>query len=130
MQSLDSLKELIKQKHSNDERRYIHSLGVAKMAEYLAIQNGVDPKKAIIAGYLHDFCKNDDIEYVNSLPDAQEAMHDIISERISNEGIGRSSEADKYINNGKKQNHIADVCNGKRKTAYGYKWIYKERRVE
>ena len=41
-----------------------------------------------------------------------------------------TTEADKYINNGKKQNHIADVCNGKRKTAYGYKWIYKERRVE
>ena len=38
-------------------------------------------------------------------------------------------EADKYINNGKRQNHIADVCNGKRKTAYGYKWAYKERRA-
>lgn len=67
MQSLDKIKELIKEKHSNDERRYIHSLGVAKMAKYLAELNDVDPNKAIIAGYLHDFCKNDDIEYVKSL---------------------------------------------------------------
>lgn len=37
-------------------------------------------------------------------------------------------EADEFINKGKRQNHIADVCNGKRKTANGYKWIYKEER--
>lgn len=33
--------------------------------------------------------------------------------------------ADEFINNGKRRNHIADVCNGKRKSAHGYKWIYK-----
>lgn len=37
-------------------------------------------------------------------------------------------EADKYINNGKRYNHIADVCNGKRKSACGYIWRYKEER--
>lgn len=36
--------------------------------------------------------------------------------------------ADKFINNGKRQNHIADVCNGKRQTAHGYKWTYKKER--
>lgn len=30
--------------------------------------------------------------------------------------------------NGKRGNHISDVCNGKRKTAHGYKWKYKEER--
>ena len=40
-----------------------------------------------------------------------------------------TAEADKFINNGKKCNHIADVCNGKRKTASGYIWRYKERRI-
>ena len=74
MQSLDNLKQLIKEKHSNDEKRYIHSLGVAKMAEYLAIQNGVDPQKAIIAGYLHDFCKNDDVEYVKTLLNEEDKL--------------------------------------------------------
>lgn len=37
-------------------------------------------------------------------------------------------EAEEFINKGKRQNHIADVCNAKRKTAHGYKWIYKEER--
>lgn len=37
-------------------------------------------------------------------------------------------EADKFVNNGKRRNHIADVCNGKRKTAHGYKWMYKNER--
>lgn len=36
--------------------------------------------------------------------------------------------ADEFINNGKRHNHIADVCNGKRKTAGGYMWKYKEER--
>lgn len=35
--------------------------------------------------------------------------------------------ADLYINNGKRHNHIADVCNGKRATCNGYKWIYKNK---
>lgn len=36
--------------------------------------------------------------------------------------------ADEFIHGGKRHNHIADVCNGKRKTDGGYKWIYKEER--
>lgn len=34
--------------------------------------------------------------------------------------------ADEYLHNGKRYNHIADVCNGKRKTDGGYRWVYKE----
>lgn len=64
---LGKIKRLIKEKHKNDHERYIHSLGVAKMAKYLAKIHGINPKKAIIAAYLHDYCKNDSIEYVNSL---------------------------------------------------------------
>ena len=36
--------------------------------------------------------------------------------------------ADEYMNHGKRCNHIADVCNGKRQTANGYRWKYKEER--
>lgn len=39
-------------------------------------------------------------------------------------------EADRYVNSGNRYNHIADVCNGKRKTANGYRWMYKEERRE
>lgn len=35
-------------------------------------------------------------------------------------------EADKFCHNGKRYNHIADVCNGKRNTDAGYKWVYKD----
>ena len=64
---LVKIKRLIKKKHKNDKHRYVHSLGVAKMAKYLAKLYGVDPKKAVIAACMHDFCKNDSIEYVNTL---------------------------------------------------------------
>lgn len=40
-----------------------------------------------------------------------------------------AKEADEFYSSGK-GHHISDVCNGKRKTAYGYIWKYKdERRV-
>ena len=39
-------------------------------------------------------------------------------------------EADLFVNKGKRHNHIADVCNGKRKTADGYKWMYKRERSD
>ena len=64
---LAKIKRLIKLKHKNDKARYIHSLGVAKMAKYLAKIYGVDKKKAVIAAYLHDYCKNDSKEYINNL---------------------------------------------------------------
>lgn len=38
-----------------------------------------------------------------------------------------ASLADKALSSGK-GHHIDSVCNGKRKTAYGYKWAYKEER--
>ena len=44
-----------------------------------------------------DYSNDDDIEYANSLPDAQNALHDMINERLENEGSSRSSEADLYI---------------------------------
>jgi hypothetical protein len=44
-----------------------------------------------------EYSNDDDIEYVNSLPDAQDALHDIINDRLENEGCIRSEEADKYI---------------------------------
>lgn len=34
--------------------------------------------------------------------------------------------ADIFCHNGKRQNHIAEVCNGKRKTDAGFRWVYKK----
>lgn len=37
--------------------RYIHTLGVAKLSRELALYHNVDPKKAYMAGLLHDLTK-------------------------------------------------------------------------
>ena len=44
-----------------------------------------------------EYSNDDDIEYANSLPDAQDALHDMINDRLESEGYVRSEEADKYI---------------------------------
>lgn len=44
-----------------------------------------------------EFSSNDDIEYVNSLPDAHNEIHNRISERLEEEDVGRSEDGDKYI---------------------------------
>lgn len=44
-----------------------------------------------------DYSNDDDIEYANALPDAHEALHEMINERLENEGTTRSIEAEKYI---------------------------------
>lgn len=45
-----------------NEKRYIHSLNVAKEARCLADRYGADSDKAYLAGLLHDICKNDSEE--------------------------------------------------------------------
>ena len=46
-----------------------------------------------------EYSNDEDIEYANSLPDAQDAIHNIINERLENESSlsARSVEAEKYI---------------------------------
>ena len=45
-----------------------------------------------------EYSNDEDIEFANSLPDAQDAMHDLINERLEQEGgMSRSVEAEKYI---------------------------------
>ncbi len=51
-QSIEKLKSML------DEKRFIHSVGVAEMAEKLAQKYGADTEKAYIAGFLHDCAKN------------------------------------------------------------------------
>ena len=42
------------------EKRFFHSLAVAKEAVRLAEKYGADTKKAFFAGLLHDVCKDDE----------------------------------------------------------------------
>ena len=44
-----------------------------------------------------EYSSDTDIEYANTLPDIQDEIHDRIAERLMNEDINRSTEAEKYI---------------------------------
>lgn len=59
---------------------------------FLAALNG-DPDSQLSSS---DYSSDNDIEYVNSLPEAQEELHEKINERLMNES-SRSIEGDKYI---------------------------------
>lgn len=60
---IEILKLMIKNNVS--EHRYAHSLSVAETCKSLAEKHNVDPKKAYIAGLLHDCCKfSDDKNYI------------------------------------------------------------------
>ena len=61
MLSLDKVKELVYNKLHDHENRYIHTLGVVKMASFLADKYNIDKTKAMIAAYMHDYSKYDDI---------------------------------------------------------------------
>ena len=63
--SIEDLDKIVNSKLSN--RRYLHSLGVAKLAKELAISHGIDPNKAYIAGLLHDITKEMNDEYQDAL---------------------------------------------------------------
>ncbi|WP_232695434.1 bis(5'-nucleosyl)-tetraphosphatase (symmetrical) YqeK [Brevibacillus daliensis] len=58
MELLENREALLVKIHEQmHEKRYLHTLGVAETAKQLAIQYGADPKKAELAGLLHDYCK-------------------------------------------------------------------------
>jgi len=63
-----SSKKIIKWLKKNlKKKRYIHSLSVASMAKDLALSSGADPKKAYIAGLLHDIGKCIGIKKIKKL---------------------------------------------------------------
>jgi len=51
-------------------------------------------------------------------------MIDKITDEVLKE-FNSTTEAEKYLN--AKGHHVSCCCNNERKTAYGYKWKYKER---
>ena len=67
MLSLDEIENLVKNKFVGHMERYVHTLGVVKMATYLAEQHTIDPVKAKMAAYMHYFCKYDSLEYIETL---------------------------------------------------------------
>lgn len=68
--------EILKQKLT--EKRYNHSVNVARKAVYLAQKYGADIKKAEIAGLLHDITKQtDDDEQLELISEANMKLSDL-----------------------------------------------------
>ncbi len=67
MHSLAYVKKLVQKKLEGHPERWIHTQGVAKMAVFLAKSFKIDPIKAQIAAYMHDYSKYDSIEEQNEV---------------------------------------------------------------
>ncbi len=63
-------------KNRLSERRYVHSAGVAASAYILAEKYGYNPKKAELAGWLHDCAKEMKLEEMQNIIDEQNLQVD------------------------------------------------------
>ena len=63
-------------KNRLSERRYVHSAGVAASAYILAEKYGYNPKKAELAGWLHDCAKEMKLEEMQDIIDEQNLQVD------------------------------------------------------
>jgi len=79
------------------KNRYEHSLNVAKLASEIALKNNLDPKKAYIAGLLHDCAKelssSETISmmkkyYPNELNHSSKVFHQFLAPIIARERYG------------------------------------------
>lgn len=90
---MDSINNYLK--NNMKESRYLHTLGVKKMAVKLAEQYGADREKAEAAAMLHDICKSDDypIEVLNRYV----RKFDLGDKYIGNRGLSHSRVAAELI---------------------------------
>lgn len=64
----DKAKEILDKHYENgNQKRLKHIYGVAEMAKILAIRYGIDPYKAMAAGYMHDYSKYDNFNELKYL---------------------------------------------------------------
>ena len=54
---IEDLKKELKKYLKDDEKRYLHSIGVMKMSQELAKKYGADIERAVKAGLMHDMAK-------------------------------------------------------------------------
>lgn len=73
-QIMDKYIDIIKEKL--DDKRFQHSLGVAKTARELAVKYGVDPELAYLAGILHDYGKNVSVENLIKIAERNKLITD------------------------------------------------------
>ncbi len=99
----DALAQLVKK--NMKPSRFAHSLSVAQMAEKLARIHHVDPKKAYIAGILHDCTKDFDEEF----HDSYLKIYD--PDKLDYPGPAKHSFSAKYYLKEKLNFHDKDILN-------------------
>lgn len=68
MESLENFKNIVFEKYKNlNQKRLEHILGVVEMSKYLAEKYDVNVVDAMIASYMHDYCKYDDPSEIEKL---------------------------------------------------------------
>ena len=76
---MDNYITLLKEKLDN--KRFLHSLGVAETAQELAIKNEVDPELAYLSGILHDYGKNISCENLIKIAENNKLITDEIEKK-------------------------------------------------
>ena len=72
-QLLDQIKELVFEKYKNgNQHRLEHILGVVEMSKILANKYNIDENDAMIAAYMHDYCKYDKYDDIKKLLSQEE----------------------------------------------------------
>lgn len=100
---IDVLTDLVKS--NMQEKRFKHSLGVAKLAKELAYYHNIDPSKAYLAGLLHDVAKELPIEEQN----AYLKYYDI--DKLNEPDKVKHSHVAKYYLKDKLNFHDKDILN-------------------
>lgn len=78
MYSVEELKDILKIRLS--KKRYVHSMNVAKTAEELARKYGYDEEKCLLAGLVHDICK--ELPKEEQLEMVRKSQRDICPEEL------------------------------------------------
>ena len=107
-----------------DGRKYLDYDLIIATYNKVKNQNEVARILKISPDSVHDVLKNSNIEILKNPP----VNNKIVYQYDLNENFIRSfisiREAARYLGDIKYQAHISQAINGKRKTAYGYKWKY------
>ena len=116
MESLELTKSfLFKHYENGNQKRLNHIIGVVEMAKYLAIKYNIDPIKAQIAAFMHDYAKYDNIDEIKSYLNADEIKECEIFPFLYH-AYGSAYIYKKYIGNDEDifnaiYNHVFGRCN-------------------
>lgn len=97
-------------------KRYIHTKSMAELAVEIAMENGIDPKKAYVAGMLHDIAKEMDHKKAKKLMEKHYPNHINMPEAVWHQWLSSYVAQKKFHIKDKEilqaiENHTTGSCN-------------------